>query len=220
MEPHPAPTIFRTQWLLIQLFLHQPAHLPDCFKVAITSFYLEMFPFVSLNVRPLPMLWYHCFTVRNLKNVTPGDYQWLPNTITLLLGFIICLGGFVNRFLFVRFSFLRFYLYIYERHRERGRDTGGGRSRLHAGSPMRDSIPRSRIMPWAEGSRSTAKPPRCHCLSDGLHIFVWLTFALGLSGYGCPWFWKSFFCHLSVEETRSLVIQNSSCLGIHWLGED
>ena len=27
------------------------------------------------------------------------------------------------------------------RHRERGRDTGRGRSRLHAGSPMRDSIP-------------------------------------------------------------------------------
>ena len=28
-----------------------------------------------------------------------------------------------------------------EREREIGRDTGGGRSRLHAGSPMRDSIP-------------------------------------------------------------------------------
>ena len=28
-----------------------------------------------------------------------------------------------------------------ERERERGRDTGRGRSRLHAGSPMRDSIP-------------------------------------------------------------------------------
>ena len=28
-----------------------------------------------------------------------------------------------------------------ERKRERGRDTGRGRSRLHAGSPMQDSIP-------------------------------------------------------------------------------
>ena len=27
------------------------------------------------------------------------------------------------------------------RERERGRDTGGGRSRLHAGSPMQDLIP-------------------------------------------------------------------------------
>ena len=32
-------------------------------------------------------------------------------------------------------------LFIYDRpQRERGRDTGGGRSRLHARSPTRDSI--------------------------------------------------------------------------------
>ena len=39
--------------------------------------------------------------------------------------------------------FLRFYLFIHEGHREkeRQRDTGRGRSRLHAGSPMWDSIP-------------------------------------------------------------------------------
>ena len=41
--------------------------------------------------------------------------------------------------------FLRFYLFIHERHRERvgdgvGRDTGRGRSRVHAGSQMWDSI--------------------------------------------------------------------------------
>ena len=34
-----------------------------------------------------------------------------------------------------------FYLFIHERHRERGRDIGRGRSRLHAGSPMWDLIP-------------------------------------------------------------------------------
>ena len=34
-----------------------------------------------------------------------------------------------------------FYLFIHERHRERGRNIGRGRSRLPAGSPMRDSIP-------------------------------------------------------------------------------
>ena len=51
------------------------------------------------------------------------------------------------------FFFLRFYLFIHETHththihthtereRERRRDTGRGRSRLHAGSPMWDSIP-------------------------------------------------------------------------------
>ena len=39
------------------------------------------------------------------------------------------------------FFFLRFYLFIHERHRERGRDIGRGRSRLPVGSPMWDSIP-------------------------------------------------------------------------------
>ena len=37
--------------------------------------------------------------------------------------------------------FLRFYLFIHERHRESGRDIGRGRSRLPAGNLMWDSIP-------------------------------------------------------------------------------
>ena len=41
-----------------------------------------------------------------------------------------------------KFDFLkRFYLFIHERHTERGRDTGRGRSRLPVGSPMQDLIP-------------------------------------------------------------------------------
>ena len=39
------------------------------------------------------------------------------------------------------FFFLRFYLFIHERHRERGRDVGRGRSRLPTGTLMQDSIP-------------------------------------------------------------------------------
>ena len=35
----------------------------------------------------------------------------------------------------------RFYLFICERHRERSRDIGRGRSRLPVGSLMQDSIP-------------------------------------------------------------------------------
>ena len=46
------------------------------------------------------------------------------------------------------FFFLSFYLFTHERHtererereREKGRDTGRGTNRLHAGSPMWDSI--------------------------------------------------------------------------------
>ena len=41
----------------------------------------------------------------------------------------------------VCFFVLRFCLFIHERHTERGREIGRGRSRLHAGSPMWDSIP-------------------------------------------------------------------------------
>ena len=44
--------------------------------------------------------------------------------------------------------------------RERGRDPGRGRSRLHAGSLTWDSIPGLRITPWAEGRCSTTEPPR------------------------------------------------------------
>ena len=39
-----------------------------------------------------------------------------------------------------QFLFLIFYLFIHERHTERGRDTDRGRSRLPAGSPMWDLI--------------------------------------------------------------------------------
>ena len=37
--------------------------------------------------------------------------------------------------------FKRYYLFIHERHRERGRDTGRGRTRLPAGNLMQDWIP-------------------------------------------------------------------------------
>ena len=52
--------------------------------------------------------------------------------------------------------FKRFYVFIHERQRERenGRDTGRGRSRLHAG---RSQV--SGIMPWAEGGAKSLSHP-------------------------------------------------------------
>ena len=47
-----------------------------------------------------------------------------------------------------------------DRERERGRDTGRGSSRLHAGSPMWDSILGLQDHALAEGGRSSAGPPR------------------------------------------------------------
>ena len=60
----------------------------------------------------------------------------------VLRGNIIALNAYIRK----EKKILRFYLFIHdrqrERERERDRDTGRGRSRLHAGSPMRDSIRR------------------------------------------------------------------------------
>ncbi|CAD7689570.1 unnamed protein product [Nyctereutes procyonoides] len=48
-----------------------------------------------------------------------------------------------------------------ERERERGRDIGRGRSRLHAPGARRGTRSQvSRIAPWAKGRRQTSAPPR------------------------------------------------------------
>ena len=54
------------------------------------------------------------------------------------------------------FFFFKDFIYLFMRHRERGRDTGGGRSRLPAGSPTWDSI----LGPWghAMDRRQTLHP--------------------------------------------------------------
>ena len=54
-----------------------------------------------------------------------------------------CAGGTSLPFIlfFIYFFSQRFYLFIHERHTEKGRDTGRGKSRLPVGSPMWDSIP-------------------------------------------------------------------------------
>ena len=55
----------------------------------------------------------------------------------------------------VDFFFLRFYLFIHERHTERGRGVGRGRSRLLTGNLMWDSIPRPGSRP---GQKADAQP--------------------------------------------------------------
>ena len=58
--------------------------------------------------------------------------------------------------------YFKYFIYLFMRDTERGRDTGRGRrSRRPAGSLMQDSIPG----PWdhalTKGGRSTTEPPRC-----------------------------------------------------------
>ena len=49
--------------------------------------------------------------------------------------------------LFKKLFIFKYFLYLFMRDRERGRDTGRGRSRLLAGNPMRDLMPAPGITP-------------------------------------------------------------------------
>ena len=71
--------------------------------------------------------------------------------------------------------FLIFYLFIHERHR-RGRDTGRGRSSLHAGSPTWDSIQGLQDHTLAEGG---AKPLSHRAAQE--YLFIIHTKSLELS---------------------------------------
>ena len=57
-----------------------------------------------------------------------------------LVQFVFLVFRFIYIYVFL-FIYFKIYLFLIDIERERGRDTGGGRSRLHAGSPMWDSTP-------------------------------------------------------------------------------
>ena len=63
--------------------------------------------------------------------------------------------------------------------RERGRDTGGGRSRLHAGSTMRDSIPGHD--PGTPGSRPRPKAGAKQLRHPGIPLFSFFFFKIFIS---------------------------------------
>ena len=47
----------------------------------------------------------------------------------------------------LNYMIIKDFIYLFMRHRERGRDTGRGRSRLPAGNPMRAHEPRVPLPP-------------------------------------------------------------------------
>ena len=56
-----------------------------------------------------------------------------------MVSYYFSLHYFISALIF--FFFFKILFIIHERHTERGRDRGRGRSRLHAGTLMWDSIP-------------------------------------------------------------------------------
>ena len=97
-------------------------------------------------------------------------------------------------------------LFIHERHTERGRDIGRGRrSRLHAGSPMWDSILDPGITPWTKGRCSMVEPPRhpCWILSNEIFKLIWKYSSVWSKQIG-PVCWNSLhqilqFSHYSLQ---------------------
>ena len=88
--------------------------------------------------------------------------------------------------------------------RDTKRDTGRGKSRLHAGSPMQDSIQVSRITPWAEGGAKLLGHPGCPDLICSKET---KTLGWGLEG-------RSQAGWLAGLEGRSTTIAPSRCLPV------
>ena len=84
-----------------------------------------VFFFFTIALAITGLLWFHT----SFRIVCSSSVK---NAVDILIG--IALNVYVA-------LFLRFYLFIYERHKEKGRDIGRGRSRLLKGSAMQDSIP-------------------------------------------------------------------------------
>ena len=94
------------------------------------------------------------------------------------------------------FFFLRFiYLFIHERERERerGRDTGRGRSRLHAESPMWDSI-----LGLQDGALGQRQAPNCWATQGSPAKVLW---------WGSS-FWKTGVEELGVQLGKKMTLNN------------
>ena len=118
----------------------------DC-RAPIPLSYHPEFHYEKVDGRTLPWLSkdlsFHCrlylLTVWSWANEQVSDY--LPQNQRTSSRSNAMIEYYSHSKIMIHLFFKRFYLFVHERHRERGRDTGKGRSRLHAGSPMWGSIP-------------------------------------------------------------------------------
>ena len=105
------------------------------------------------------------------------------------------------------------FIYPWETQREGGRDIGRGRSRLHAGSPMWDSILDPGIMPSAEGGCSTTEPPRLPSSPHFLLIFILNILALLFKRFLVPRY--SSWIHMEAEALLIYPTLDFSTRGIY-----
>ena len=66
---------------------------------------------------------------------------WSGNNRNLIWPYFILLHFAIWHLQILVFIFFKIFIYPFIRDTERGRNTGRGRSRLYAGSPMQDLIP-------------------------------------------------------------------------------
>ena len=93
-------------------------------------------PVFTMFVFSSYMLSDFCLWIRDLLNFVYLPFATTPYLYILLINFrLVYLDHCTYRFSEIVF-FFKIYLFINERHRERGRDIGRGRIRLHVGSLM------------------------------------------------------------------------------------
>ena len=89
---------------------------------------------------------------------TPGPFPFLQDYMQHSTYFPLLTNVYWLSLLYLLFFFKILFIYSWET--KRGRDIGGGRSRLLIGSLMWGSILDPGITPWAKDSHSTTEPPR------------------------------------------------------------
>ena len=87
--------------------------------------------------------------------------------------------------MFFKIFFLRFYLFIHERHTGRGRDIGRGRNRLLVGSLMWDSLQSPRSQPEPKADAQPLSHPGAPVLGDLMGFYLDLYNLKGFSVAVC-----------------------------------
>ena len=121
-------------------------------RVTIDFYYIYYFYYISMSCTCHSWLTWVEISIMTNKSLKPDSVSTQSRSLsTNLFREMTRWSG--------NFVFLGFYLFIHERHTERGRDICKGRSRFPRGSLMQDLIPGpgDHVLSWRH---STTEPPR------------------------------------------------------------